>query len=132
MAKKNTSKKNKTKKNKTKKDRIYKDKAFERTRENMTEFGRAGKANKILRQAMSELRGMSDRYVSGRLTKRMLRIIQSDPIRGRGKSDGHPEALPMLEGFNFNRYKLLADTLYAPWYLYLDHAAGLFRIHIPF
>jgi hypothetical protein len=124
MAKKNKSNRRK---------QIYKDAAFERTRENMSEFGRAGMANRLLRNALSEVgKNFSDRYVSGRLTKRMLRIIHSDPIRGRGDRLVTPEALPMLEGFNFNRNKLLADTLYAPWYLYLDHAAGLFRIHIPF
>ncbi len=48
-----------------------------------------------------------------RLTKRMVRIIQSDPVRKRGERIVGPEALPMLEGFNFNRNKLLADTLYA-------------------
>ncbi|AXY73493.1 hypothetical protein D3H65_05655 [Paraflavitalea soli] len=120
-------------KNKLTKKRIHEEAAFGRTRENMSEFGRAGEANRLVREAFNDvLQPISDRYVSGRLTKRMVRIIHSDPVRARGERIVTPEALPMLEGFNFNRNKLLADTLYAPWHLYLDHAAGLFRIHIPF
>lgn len=112
---------------------IDKDAAFTRTRENMSEFGRAGEANRLVREAFVEvLRNISDRYVSGRLTKRMVRIIHSDPVRGRGERIVTPEALPLLEGFNFNRNKLLADTLYAAWYLYQDHAAGLFKVQMPF
>ncbi len=122
-----------TRKNKLTKKRIHEDEAFARTRENMSEFGRAGESNRLVREAFTvELQNISDRYVSGRLTKRMIRIIQSDPVRRRGERIVGPEALPMLEGFNFNRNKLLADTLYAPWYLYQDHAAGLFKIQIPF
>lgn len=122
-----------TRKNKLTKKRIHEDAAFERTRENMSEFGRAGMANRLVREAIIEvLQNISDRYVSGRLTKRMVRIIHSDPVRKRGERMITPEALPMLEGFNFNRNKLLGDTLYAPWYLYQDHAAGLFKIQIPF
>jgi hypothetical protein len=122
-----------TRNNKLTKKRIHEDAAFERTRENMSEFGRAGVANRLVREAfLIVLQNISDRYVSGRLTKRMVRIIHSDPVRKRGERIVTPEALPMLEGFNFNRNKLLADTLYAPWYLYQDHAAGLFKIQIPF
>lgn len=115
------------------KKRIHKDTAFERTRENMAEFGRAGSANKLLRQAFGEvLPYVADRYISGRLTKRMIRIVHSDPVRGRGRRIVTAAALPMLEGFNFNRDRALVDTLYAPYNISFDRTTGLIAIHLPF
>jgi hypothetical protein len=113
--------------------RINKEPAFERTRENMAEFGRAGAANRLLRSAFREaLFNTADRYVSGRLTKRMLRIIHSDPVRSRGSRIITAEALPMLEGFNFNHYMRLQDVLYAPYLISFDRTAGQLVIDIPF
>jgi hypothetical protein len=115
------------------KKRIQQEPAFERTRENMSEFGRAGTANRLLRSALKDvLSNVADRYVSGRLTKRMMRIVQSDPVRERGQRIISPEALPILEGFNFNRNRSLSDAFYAPYEVHFKRATGLVTLSIPF
>ncbi|MEO5944049.1 MAG: hypothetical protein ABIP30_10985, partial [Ferruginibacter sp.] len=62
-------------------DRIANDPNFQRTRENGAEFGRAGKAGKVLRNSMRALlQNASDRLLVGRLTKLMVKVIQMDVI----------------------------------------------------
>ncbi len=113
--------------------RLRKERAFERTRENMSEFGRASAANRLLRSALKDvLYNVADRYLSGRLTKRMMRIVLSDTVHGRGKRIITPESLPMLEGFNFNRAKALNDAFYAPYEVHFMRTTGLATLSIPF
>lgn len=113
--------------------RMKKDPAFERTRENNNEFGRAGEANKLIRHAFREaILPVADRYISGRLTKRMFRIILSDTERRRGKRIVTAKALPMLEGFNFNRVRSLGDTWYASYEVSFNLHTRLVDIHFPF
>lgn len=66
-------------------DRIANDPAFQRTRENGAEFGRAGKAGKVLRNAIRNLlQNASDSRMVSRLTTEMLRVIQADATSERG------------------------------------------------
>lgn len=112
--------------------RIYKEPAFERTRENMSEFGRACKANQLLRLAFREvLFNMTDRYVSGRLTKRMTSIIGNDPVNGRGERKITSQALPLLEGFNFNRDMSLQQALMVPYNIVAAPLTGQVTIETP-
>lgn len=123
----------KKKSNPVNKKRVMKDPAFERTRENMTDFSRAGNANKLLRRALREFaRDHSDRYVSGRLTKRMAAIVYSDVVSVRGERVLTKKALPMLTGFNFNRNCSLSDSLYAHFEVTVDRANGRIDLHFPF
>lgn len=115
------------------KKRVMKDPAFERSRETMIDFGRAGNANKLLRRALREFaRDLSDRYVSGRLTKRMAAIVFSDITNLRGEREMTKEALPMLTGFNFNRHCSLFDSFYACFEVSSDRANGSIRLDFPF
>jgi len=60
-------------------NRIATDPAFQRTRENGAEFGRAGKAGKYLRTALrSLLQNVSDSRMIARLVKEMMRVIKAD------------------------------------------------------
>jgi hypothetical protein len=60
-------------------NRIKNDAAFQRTRENGAEFGRAGRASKILRDAVRViLQNAKDRRVVSRLTTEMVKVIQAD------------------------------------------------------
>lgn len=109
--------------------RIYKEPAFKRTRENMSEFGRACKANRLLRIAFREvLFNMTDRYVSGRLTKRMTSVISNDPVNDRGERKITSQALPLLEGFNFNRDTSLQQAFIVPYSIVADRPTGLLTI----
>jgi len=105
----------------------------ERVQENRAEFGRAAAANKLLRATFrTMLLQVADRYISGRLTKRIMRIIQSDPVGERGGRTLSTDMLPMLEGFNFNRHRMLSETLYAPYTVSFDRARGIAAVDIPF
>ena len=59
--------------------RIKNDPAFQRTRENGSEFGRAGTAGKVLRIAIRELLlNSADGRMVSRLTQQMVKVIQAD------------------------------------------------------
>ena len=65
--------------------RIASDPAFQRTRENGSEFGRAGKAGKILRTSLRALLlNSADGRMVSRLTQAMVKVIQADMISIRG------------------------------------------------
>ncbi|WP_288096469.1 hypothetical protein, partial [Hydrotalea sp.] len=67
-------------------DRIANDPNFQRTRENGAEFGRAGKAGKILRTSLRALlQNASDSRMVSRLTKQMVKVIQMDAVNPRGE-----------------------------------------------
>jgi len=105
--------------------RIKNDPAFQRTRENGSEFGRAGNAGKILRTA---LRGLllnsADGRMVSRLTQQMVKVIQADvtSVRGlRNVIDGEAE---LLAGFEFNIRGKLGTSLFAPFVAGIDRVSG--------
>lgn len=112
-------------------NRIANDPAFQRTRENGSEFGRAGKSGKILRAAFrSILLKASDSRMTSRLTQQMMRVIQADAtsVRGlRNVIDGEAE---LLQGFEFNNRSALGSVLFAPYEVEIDRAAGTITVDI--
>jgi len=110
-------------------DRIATDPAFQRTRENNAEFGRAGKAAKTLRNAVRILlQNAKDSRVSSRLTAEMMKAVKADitNIRGmRNVIDGEAE---LLQGFDFNNNAKLSTTIYAPFTSTIDRVAGTLTI----
>jgi hypothetical protein len=68
--------------------RIANDPAFQKTRENGSEFGRAGKAGKVLKTALRQvlINSAGGRMVS-RLTQAMTKFIQADATNPRGLSN---------------------------------------------
>ncbi|MFV5703291.1 hypothetical protein ACM55F_15590 [Flavobacterium sp. XS2P12] len=105
--------------------RIKNDPAFQRTRENGSEFGRAGKAGKILRTALrAVLINSADGRMVSRLTQQLVKVIQADvtSVRGlRNVIDGEAE---LLSGFEFNIRGKLGTSLFAPFVGTIDRAAG--------
>jgi len=105
--------------------RIKSDPAFQRTRENGAEFGRAGKAGKILRTALrSLLINSADSKMVSRLTQAMVKVIQADmtSVRGlRNVIDGEAE---LLSGFEFNIRGKLGTSLFAPFVGTIDRVTG--------
>src|SRR5699024_5073881 len=62
-------------------ERIASDPKFQRTRENGEEFGRAGKAGKLLRIALKEvIQQGSDRKMVRRLFSEMIKVIHADQV----------------------------------------------------
>jgi hypothetical protein len=113
-------------------DKIANDPAFQRTRENMAEFGRAGKASKLLRNAYrAAITKAKDRLVVSRLTTDMLKVVQADETNNRGQRNVIDGEASLLEGFDFNIQAKLSATFYAPYTAELDRVTGNGVINIP-
>jgi hypothetical protein len=113
-------------------DRIANDPSFARTRENGSEFGRAGKAGKTMRRAIQTLlQNSKDNRLVSRLTGAMLRVEQTDQINDRGLRTVYDGDTTLLKGFDFNIDAQLNGTLYAPFSTSVDRALGLLSVHIP-
>ena len=113
-------------------NRIANDPAFQRTRENGAEFGRAGKAGKILRSALrSLLQNTSDSRMISRLTKEMMKVIQADDVNARGLRNVIDGEAELLSGFEFNGNGKLAATLYAPFTSAINRVSGELSVNIP-
>lgn len=114
------------------KERIKNDPAFQRTRENGSEFGRAGRAGRVLRTSFRLLlQNAADKKVTSRLTKEMIKVIQSDPTNERGKRTVTDGDLALLNGFDFNIEGKLSATLFTPYSTNVDRAAGTLSVNIP-
>jgi hypothetical protein len=111
--------------------RIKSDPAFQRTRENGAEFGRAGKAGKVLRTAFRTLLvNSADSRMVSRLTQQMIKVLQADVVSERGLRniiDGEAE---LLSGFEFNIRGKLGTSLFAPFTSTIDRATGDISVEV--
>jgi hypothetical protein len=113
-------------------DRIANDPNFQRTRENGAEFGRAGKAGKILRNAIRGLlQNAKDAKVVSRLTTEMVKVIQADLTSVRGLRNVIDGEADLLNGFEFNINAKLGTTLYAPYTPAINRVAGSIILNVP-
>ena len=113
-------------------DRIATEDNFQRTRENGEEFGRAGKAGKILRTSFrAMLQNSADSRMVSRLTQKMVEVVQADATNPRGKRNVIDGEAELLEGFEFNINGKLGTTLYAPYTATIDRVAGTLIANIP-
>ena len=114
------------------KKRIESDPAFQRTRENGSEFGRAGKGGKLIRKALRTLmRDAKDGKVTSRLVKNLMGIVKSDTTNARGLRTLQNGNLMQLKGFDFNIAAKLDTTLYSPYAINTDRAAGNLQVQLP-
>jgi|SRR5665213_13618 len=113
-------------------DRIANDPNFQRTRENGSEFGKAGKAGKVLRNSIRALlQNASDSLMVSRLTTQMLKVIQADATNTRGQRNVIDGEAELLQGFEFNDKAKLGSTLYAPFTGTINRVAGTMTAVIP-
>jgi hypothetical protein len=111
--------------------RIKSDPAFQRTRENGSEFGRAGTAGKILRTALRALLlNSADGRMVSRLTQLMVKVIQADVISVRGLRNVIDGEAELLAGFEFNIRGKLGTSLFAPFVGTIDRVAGEITVDI--
>ena len=83
--------------------RFKNDPSFARVRENASEFGRAGKATKLIRTSVSSLlQGMKDKTLGRRLFKAVMEVITSDHTSPRGKGNLVDGNTLLLKDFQFN------------------------------
>jgi hypothetical protein len=112
--------------------RIASDPAFQRTRENGAEFGKAGKAGKLLRNAVRSLsQNASDSKMVSRLTKQMMAVIKADRVNPRGLRNVIDGEAELLQDFEFNIHGKLSTTLYAPYSTSIDRVTGALSVEIP-
>jgi hypothetical protein len=105
--------------------RIASDPAFQRTRENGSEFGRAGKAGKTLRTALRTLLiNSADGRMVSRLTQSMIKVIQADLVSERGLRNVIDGEAELLTGFEFNIRGKLGTSLFAPFVGTIDRVTG--------
>ena len=105
--------------------RIANDPAFQRTRENGSEFGAAGKGGKVIRNAIRILlQNAKDKRVVSRLTTDLLKIVKTDAINERGLRTIEDGDMNLLKGFEFNINGKLGTSLFVAFTKDFDRAAG--------
>lgn len=105
--------------------RIANDPAFQRTRENGSEFGRAGKGGKVIRNAVRLLlQNAKDKRVVSRLTTDLLKVVKTDATNERGLRTIEKGNLSILKGFEFNTNGKLKATLFAAYSNSYDRTTG--------
>lgn len=106
-------------------NRIANDPAFQRTRENGAEFGRAGKAGRLLRHAFKPyFKNYADSRMIARLTQSMVKVVQADLTSMRGMRNVIDGEAELLQGFEFNIRGKLGGAFFAPFTAGVDRAAG--------
>lgn len=106
-------------------ERFRNDPNFQRTRENSSEFGRAGKAGKTLRTSLrSLLKNVADYRMTSRLTQQMMKVIQLDTTSTRGQRNVIDGETELLQGFDFNQNAKLSSCFFAPLTVTLDRTTG--------
>jgi hypothetical protein len=100
-------------------EQIYNDSAFERTRENMSEFGGCASAGKAVRVGLSQIiKQMSDSRLTGRLTALMKQINLEDTSNPRGQRSIEISAYQnVFNGLNFDINTSLNGIFNAPYSL---------------
>ncbi len=112
-------------------DRIKNDPAFARTRENGSEFGRAGKGGKLLRLALRSLiLTTKDSKMSNRLTQSLMKAIKADTVNARGQRSLVDGDSTILKGFDFNARAKIGSSLFFGWNVSVDRALGEVDINI--
>lgn len=112
--------------------RIANDPAFQRTRENGSEFGKAGKGGKVVRNAIRVLlQNAKDKRVVSRLTTDLLKIVKTDITNVRGERTVQDGNFTLLNNFDFNKNAKLGSTLFASDSHSYDRVTGEVEISLP-
>lgn len=106
---------------------------FERTRENMNEFGGSAKAGKSVRNAFAEVIGqMAGANITGRLTRIMKKINLSDESEARGyRAILISTQRNYLKGFQFDSHHPLDVVFRVPFVVTTDAARNQAELNIP-
>ncbi|WP_343703753.1 hypothetical protein [Chitinophaga sp.] len=120
------------KKSNTMANLIENDLAFERTRENNAEFGRAGKAASLFLDAFSPiLPSHITRGAYPRLQSAFFAALQQDPENERGERQIALGDLEKLRRFELNNaYKLKSYRVQENMAL-IDRATGILKVNLP-
>lgn len=114
------------------KTRVMTDPAFQRTRENLAEFGRAGKAGALLRSALTVLlKNVKTSRLTSRMMSELMKVVKADAVNPRGKRKVLDAETEMLEGFEFNSGSKLSKVLAINFSSSINRVTGLMEVVIP-
>ncbi len=114
------------------KERIQTDPKYELTRKNMAEFARAGLASKVFRRVFrSLLSRTTDKRMTGRLTREMVKVIREDAVNLRGQRNVIDGDASLLQGFEFNVHRALEEAVLVEIATSIDRATGALTVDIP-
>lgn len=112
--------------------RIASDPAFRRTRENNQEFGRAGRAARLLNNALRNTEGArADSRATSRLIKTLMAVLKGDTNHTRGARTVAAGNHGRLLGFEFNGDGPLHATLLAPYSATILRSTGRLTLELP-
>ena len=111
---------------------IATDPKYARMRENMSEFGRAANASKLLRTAVKEaMPDCTDSLIFNRLTKAMYGVLVTDPVSDRGQRNVMKGDVSLLNEFTFNSTAILSVIFKMDITTGIDRASGKLTVDIP-
>lgn len=109
-------------------ERVLEDEGYVRTRENGAEFGRAGIACRVMRNALGEYMRMADKKITARLTTEMLKVVKSDPVHDRGERIVTAGDFDQLVGFSLNMANSMKQVFRVDYNVSMDANSGTFSI----
>lgn len=113
-------------------ERLKHDPAYERFREHQSEFGRAGKATKLVRAALwSLIYALADSRMTARLVSTFRNIILTDTTHLRGARNVTHGNIRLLENFDFNANAPFKKIFRVAYTIKHDALSGSVNIHIP-
>ncbi|TDQ80134.1 hypothetical protein [Sphingobacterium yanglingense] len=114
------------------KQRIMTDPNFQRTRENMAEFGSASSVAKLIRIQLNNLMmRFGDKTLRNRLTSVVHRIQKADSVSARGERVFKPENSLLLKGLEFNLNSSLTFMIGLNLPVTFDRVRGEVSLAIP-
>lgn len=113
-------------------DRIKNDPAYQRTRENNTEFAAVSSTAKIIRDLLRPMiLQTSDPKMATRLSSRLFRMIKADTEHVRGERRVNAGSFALLRGFNFNESAPLGNTFFINAATSIDRTTGAVALNVP-
>jgi hypothetical protein len=110
-------------------NQIKTDPRFARVRENMSEFGNAGNAGKLIRTSISSLlQKAKDDKTTSRLVQTLKLVQKGDLTSARGQRKVSRGTVHLLQGFNFNKHAVLGSVLHASFASAIDRVTGAMAV----
>lgn len=106
-------------------DQMRTERRFKRTRENWSEFARAGIAAKLIRDAFASItKPLTDRLGYSRLFRETMKVVKSDPTSVRGERLFQLGDLNHILKYEFNLQQPMSRSFKVPYTVAIDRAVG--------
>lgn len=113
------------------KKRIDNEPRFATTKANYQEFSHIMKSAALIRRSFRHLlRYAKDGDTGTRMTSIMFRIIKADEVNKPGERNISKGLIERLDGFEFNGTCRVADAVFAPYTVDIDHSSGEVRLNM--